>query len=572
MKKSDEKIILGVNGWIERGHDASACLIKNNGIVAFAEEERFSRKKHSYDSLPIMSIAYCLQEGGVSVDDIYKVVYGWDIPKAYEIRGRKFPYSKKQIVQQLFPPHLYTYKHLPILEFMNHHISHAASSFRVSGFDKSSVLVLDGQGEDSSGVLAYAENGNIKIIEKMPISFSLGYMLEAACKHIRMKTSDVGKLMGLAGYGKKYQIFDNVVFSKTGYSIKGFAKDEKLIGSSLDEQEKVIAQWKKYFLSKYPLNTVKKSKCDVSTGFRAVHMKFNRAHKDFALSAQKTLEEIIIHLTKLLIEKTGCRKLSVAGGVGLNCAANGRILSEGIADELFIQPAANDAGVSIGAALETAYRDFDLRFPSLENIYLGPWYANQQIQKTLKQCKIHYAKARNIYKLAARVLADGKIVGWFRGRMEGGPRALGNRSIIANIQTKNVRGIVNKIKSRENWRPLAPSILEEHIKDYFEQDISSRFMLQSHKIKRGKIKEIRAVVHTDFTARYQSVSEKTNKSFHTLIKEFYKITGVPVLLNTSLNINGEPIVCTPEQALAAFYASPMDCLALEDCWITKHEK
>lgn len=559
MKKGSKiRVILGINGWTERGHDASACLIKGNKIVAFAEEERFSRKKHSYDSLPLMSIAYCLQESKVAVDEIDKVAYGWDIPKLYAMRKRSFVYSKEQILTQLFPPHAYTYKHLPTLEFVNHHLSHAASSYRVSGFDKSSILVLDGQGEDSSGTLAYAENWKIKTIAQIPISFSLGYMMEAACKHIGMKTSDVGKMMGLAGYGKKYQIFDNIALSKSGYFIKGFLKDKKLIGDSLDEQEKVIAQWERYFSLKYP--------------FALLNTKFNQKHKDFALSAQKTLEEAVLHLAKLLVRKTGCRKLSIAGGVGLNCVVNGRLLSEGIVDELFVQPAANDAGVSIGAALEITHRDSGLNFPHLENVYLGPKYTDRQIQKTLHTLKIRCKKARNIHKRAAKNLARGKIVGWFQGRVEGGPRALGNRSILANPKITQMRRMVNKIKSRENWRPLSPSILEECVKDFFEKDISSPFMLLSFKVKKEKVGEIPAVVHKNLTARYQSVSRQSNKSYHALLKEFYRTTGIPVLLNTSLNINGEPIICTPEQAIKAFYASAMDCLAVGDYWITKNEK
>lgn len=549
---------MGVNGWKERGHDASACLIKDNKIVAFAEEERFSRKKHSYDSLPLMSIAYCLQEGKVSVDEIDKVAYGWDIPRLYALRKRIFIYSKKQILTQLFSPHRYAYKRLPALEFINHHLSHAASSYRVSGFEKSSILVLDGQGEDSSGTLACAENCKIKTIAQIPISFSLGYLMEAACKHIGMKTSDAGKLMGLAGYGKEYQIFDNIALNKSGYFVKGFLKDKKLISNSLDEQEKVIAQWEKYFSLKYPLTIL--------------NTKFNQQHKDFALSVQKTLEEVVLHLAKLLVRKTGYRKLSIAGGVGLNCAANGRLLSEGIVDELFIQPVANDAGVSIGAALEIAHRDFGLDFPRLENVYLGPKYTPKQIPKTLCNLKIRCKKVRNIYERAAKDLARGKVVGWFRGRMEGGPRALGNRSILANPRIAHMREKVNKIKSRDNWRPLSPSILEECVKDFFEKDISSPFMLHSLKIRKERAGEIPAVVHKDLTARYQSVSKRSNEAFYALLKEFYKLTGVPVLLNTSLNINGEPIICTPEQAIKAFYASAMDYLAVGDYWITKNEK
>lgn len=574
MSRTNNKktVILGLNGWMERGHDASACLVVNNEIVAFAEEERFSRKRYSYDSLPLMSIAYCLKEGNIFVDEIDKVIYGWDMPKVYKMRRRKFPFSKKQILEQLFPRDLYRYEHLPTLEFIDHHLAHAASSYRISGFDEASILVLDGQGENASGTLSYAEDGKIKIISKIPISYSLGYMMEAACKYIKLRTSDAGKLMGLAGYGDKADIFDNIVLNKLSYSINGFAEDKKLVRAHLNEQEKVIAQWKKYFSKKYPLETVKNVGFNKLKGVIISEINFNQKHKNFAFSVQKTLEEVVIHLAKSLVKETGCRKLVIAGGVGLNCTTNGRLVSEGIVDELFIQPAVNDAGISIGAALEIANRDFGYSFPRLKHIYLGPQYSDQEIQTMLNRFKIHYKKVKNIHKLAAKSLSDGKIIGWFQGRMEGGPRALGNRSILANPRIRNMHDIVNEIKFRENWRPLAPSILEEHVGDYFEKGTSSPFMLQNHKVKKQKTREIPAVVHKDLTARYQSVSRQSNKAYYLLIKEFRKLTGTPIVMNTSLNIGGEPLVCTPEQAIKTFYLSAIDCLAIGDYWITKNEK
>lgn len=568
-KKSKKTVILGLNGWMDRGHDASACLLINDKIVAFAEEERFTRKRYSYDSLPINAIAYCLEEGKVSVDDIDKVVYGWDMPRTYKLRGRKFPFSKKQLLEQLFPRSLYKYRSLPPLEFVDHHLAHASSSYRLSGFRESAILVLDGQGEDCSGTLAYSKDGEIKIISKIPISFSLGYMMEAACKHVGLRTSDAGKLMGLAGHGKKADIFKNVVLTETGYVIKGFANDKDLIKDTLDEQGQVISQWNKYFSDNYPLRVVKKTRFDNLKGSLVTEIDYDQNCKDFAYSVQKTLEEVVIHLVKYLVSKTGCRNLSIAGGVGLNCTTNGRLISEGIVDNLFVQPAANDAGVSIGAALEIAHRDFGYRFHRLDNIYLGPEYTDSQILETINSLKIPYKKVKNIYKVAAKALSEGKIVGWFQGRMEGGPRALGNRSILANPRIKDMHDIVNKIKSRENWRPLAPSILEECINDYFEKASASPFMLQSHNLRKDRIKEIPAVVHKDLTARLQSVSLQSNRLFYLLIKEFYRLTGTPMVMNTSFNIGGEPLVCTPEQAIKAFYNSAIDFLALGNYWITK---
>jgi carbamoyltransferase len=572
-KKSKKSVILGLNGWMERGHDASACLLINEKIVAFAEEERFTRKRYSYDSLPINAIAYCLEEGKVSIDEINKVVYGWNMPKIYKMRRGKFPFSKKQILKQLFPPNLYKYTSLPPLEFIDHHLAHASSAYRLSGFNDASILVLDGQGEDCSGTLAYSKDGKINIISKVPISFSLGYMMEAACKHIGLRTSDAGKLMGLAGHGKKANIFNNIVLTETGYLVKDFPNDKSIIKDVLDEQEQIIHQWEKYFSDKYPLSIIKESKFSTLKGSWVTEIKYNQDCKNFAYSVQKTLEEVVIHLVKYLVRKTSCRNLVIAGGIGLNCVINGRLISEGVIDNLFVQPAANDAGVSIGAALEIAHKDFGYnKFDRLENIYLGPKYTNQQILNTLRTFKIPYKKVNDIHKLAAKALSEGKIVGWFQGRMEGGPRALGNRSILANPRIKDMHDIVNKIKSRENWRPLAPSILEECINDYFEEACPSPFMLKSHRVKKEKAKEIPAVTHKDLTARYHSVSIQSNKLYYLLIKEFYRLTGIPMIMNTSLNIGGEPLVCTPEQAIKTFYLSAIDYLVLGNYWITKDEK
>lgn len=569
MKKNKKLVILGLNGWSERGHDASACLVIDGKIVAFAEEERFTRKRYSYDSLPIMSVAYCLQEAKIGIDDIDCVVYGWNLPKTYKLRRGNFPYTEKQILETIFPSNLYKYNNFPRLEFMDHHLAHAASAYYTSGFKEASILVLDGQGEDTSGTLAYGKNGKIKILEKIPISFSLGYMMEGACKYLGLRTSDAGKLMGLAGHGKNGKVFDNMVFGKSGYSIKNFPKDNLIVKDSLDEQEKVILFWKNYFSSKHPLEIHKKNVFDQLKGNVSGRSIFDQSHKDFALSVQRTLEETIIHLTKILISKTGCRNLAIAGGIGLNCTTNGRLISEKVVDDLYVIPAANDAGVAIGAALEKANRIGKFQAGRLENIYLGPQYNNLQITKVLDELKIPYKKSKAIYKLAARSLVQGKIVGWFQGRMEGGPRALGNRSILANPGDKNMHNVVNKIKSRENWRPLAPSILEEFRSEYFENAVYSPFMLQNHKVIKEKAKHIPAVVHTDLTSRYQSVNKRVNKKYYLLIKEFYRLTSLPLVLNTSFNIGGEPLVCTPEQAIKTFYSSAIDYLAIGDYWISK---
>lgn len=569
QKNNSKSVILGLNGWSERGHDASACLIINNKIVAFAEEERFTRKRYSYDSMPLLSTAYCLKQAKIDPEDLTKIVFGWDMPKVYKIRGRAFPYTKAQIAELIFPKNLYTHKKLAEIEFLNHHVAHAASAYRISGFDEASVLILDGQGEDSSGTLAFGNKGNIKVIEKIQTSYSLGYMMEAACLFLGLRTSDAGKLMGLAGHGKKANVFDNLKLDENSYSFANFKNDKALIGHELDEQKKVIEQWLNYFQKKYPLTLAKQRTYNTESCSLETKIIFTQKHKNFAYSVQKTLEEIVVHLTKVVTRKTGCRNLVIAGGVGLNCTTNGRLLSENLIDNLFVQPAANDAGVSMGAALESAYQAHKYKFGEMQHSYLGPSFSDNQVEHILKRLKIPYSKQKNIAKKAAQSIADGNVVAWFQGKMEGGPRALGNRSILANPKMNEMHEIVNEIKFRENWRPLSPSILEDKVAQYFETGEKSPFMLQTHKVRKAKSKEIPAVIHSDLTARYQSVSRKANSKFYSLLEEFYYLTGTPIVMNTSLNTHGEPLVCTPEHALKTFYATGIDCMAIENYWITK---
>lgn len=567
--KKNKKIILGLNGWLNRGHDASAALLIGNKIVAFVEEERFTRKRYSYDSLPINSIAYCLNEAKLGVDDVDRVVFGWNMPMVYKIRKKNFPYTNKQLAELLFPKNLYIRKNIPKIEFLDHHLSHISSALRVSGFKEANIMVLDGQGEDESGTIAYYKDNKLKILSKIDIPSSLGYMMEAACKYIGLRTSDAEKLMGLAGHGKNVKEFNNLVLTSLGYFFKGFSKNQSIYKESLDEQEIVISYWKRFFSKNFPFDTKKETKFNSVKCQITSELIFSQEHKDFAFSVQRTLEKVIIHLVKELTKKIKCDNLIISGGIGLNCTTNGRLTSERLVKNLYVMPATNDAGVSLGAALEIASRDYGYTFKRLENIYLGPKYSNIEILKTLRKHKILYIKSKSVHKLAAKAISEGKIVGWFQGRMEAGPRALGNRSILANPSIRSMHEIVNEIKSRENWRPLAPSILEEYRSVYFEDSSYSPFMLQSHKVKDSKFKDIPAVVHKDRTSRYQSVKKSVNEKYYILIKELHKLISIPIVLNTSFNIEGEPLVCSPEQAIKTFYSSAIDYLAIGDFWIKK---
>lgn len=571
LKTRDKQlVILGVNGWSDKGHDASACLLINNEIKSFVEEERFIRKRYAYDTFPINAIKYCLEENNVVLEDIDYIAYGWDMPKMYKINGLKFPYSNKELIAKLFPKKLYSnapFKKIPELIFVGHHLAHASSAYRVSGFKTASVLVLDGQGEDSCGMFGVAKNGEIKILNTFPIQYSLGYFMEAACAFIGLKTSDAGKLMGLAAHGKPIYDFSEFELTPDGYKVLGV---KKKIKKSRDQQEDIIDFWMNVFRIRFPQNpVVKKTRFDKLKGLVVEELEISEFGKNFAASVQKTLENTILHLVSILVERIGERKMVYAGGVALNCTINGRMLLDGYVEDLFVQPAANDAGVSLGAALQVAYIKGKLTFEEMDTCYFGPDYSNKEIEQVLKKIKVNYKKEKNIYKKAAIEISKGKVVGWFQGKMEVGPRALGARSILANPMLKEMHETVNEIKSREQWRPLAPSVAEDKIDVYFQQAHKSPFMLLTHFVKGEYRKKIPAVVHVDGTTRFQSVSKKQNPDYFNLIKEFGKITGFPIVLNTSFNIGGEPIVMTPEQALRTFYTSSIDCLAIGDFWISK---
>jgi carbamoyltransferase len=377
--------------------------------------------------------------------------------------------------------------------------------------------------------------------------------------------------MGLAPYGRTNINFCNIHINNDGYSIN-FKKEFKYNYSSLDEQEIIINLWheelKKYIKFSNKIEYVfDKNNCKMSAKFD-----IPQHYKDLAASAQSILEKIIIHLVNIAIQMTGIKDVCLSGGVALNCVVNGKLFQNTPVNNLFIFPSANDAGVSAGAALYTAaLYDKDVNFTKIEHSYFGPKYTNKEIERILKLRKIHYIKTKNIHRLVAKLLAKNKIVGWFRGKMEIGPRALGNRSILASPMVKLNQKRVNIIKGRELWRPLALSILDEYKEEYFENAIYSPFMLLVLQVKKDRRITIPAVVHIDGSSRPQIVSKKTNKNFWLLINEFRKITGIPCLLNTSFNLRGEPIVCSPIDALKVFFSSELDYLVLNDFLISKHE-
>ena len=575
MKKKNKLTILGVNGWKKQGHDASACLVVDNKILSFVEEERFIRKRYAFDVLPIHAIRYCLESNNLTLADLDIIAFGWDKPALYKLAGLNYPFSSdKELLKELFPFNLSEIeaaKHLPKVEYVPHHIAHAASAFRVSGFSEASILVLDGQGEFGSGAMGYCDGDQIEFFETFPIEHSLGYFIEAACTFIGLKSSDAGKLMGLAAHGTPLYDFPEIVLTENGYIVEGLdAVSQK---GELDKQKPIQAFWIDHFSKRFPHEKVqKKFTYSGTAGKVQEELILSQFSKDFAASAQRALEKVVLHLVSVLVQKTGHRKVAYSGGVALNCIANGRILTEKYADALYIQPAANDAGVSLGAALEVAHQNGRANFPIMDHSYWGVGYSDEEIKKELQRLKIPHTLVSDIARKTAQAIADGKIVGWFQEKMEIGPRALGARSIVANPAIAEMHRTLNIIKSREQWRPLAPSVIGDRAGEYFEDACDSPFMLLTHYVKKSKRKEVPAIVHVDGTARYQSVYKHNSPLYYRLIEEFEKLTGIPIILDTSFNIGGDPIVTTPEQAIKTLYSSEIDCLAIGSYWVEKENK
>ncbi len=562
-------IILGINGWLEQSHDASACLTKDGKILVMAEEERFIRRKHAFDKVPINAISYCLKKTKISPDEIDIVAFGWDYELMYKLRQKKFNYNDDELLDVIFPKKVFAYNRTPELIVVPHHLAHAASVFFTSGFKESAILIIDGQGEDSSTSIAYGKNKNIKMLKSFPVQNSLGYLYESINRYIGFHSSDSGKTMGLAPYGRPVFDFENVKLEETGYTIE-FSQKLKYSAQSLDEQAVLMDFWFKE-LKKFvdSPNSIKYA-FDKPQNKIAPVVEISQAYKDLAASAQKTLEKTVNHLANVSLSEAGCNDLCISGGVGLNCVTNGKLLKNPAIQNLYIFPAANDAGVSTGAALYvSALYEKKIKFSGLNHAYWGPHYTNSQIKKMLDSKKIKYRISTNLSREAAQLLAKDKIIGWFQGSMEIGPRALGGRSILASPRERTMLGKINKIKGRESWRPLAPSILDEYKEVYFEDASSSPFMLKAFQVRKDKRSEIPAVVHVDGSTRPQTVSRQANKKFWLLIDEFRKITGIPVLLNTSFNGPGEPIVCSPRDAIAMFYNSSLEYLIMNDFIIQK---
>ena len=593
--------ILGISAYY---HDSAACLVHDGEVIAAAQEERFTRKKHD-SAFPDQAISYCLKEAGIASHQVDYIVF-YDKPflkferlletyLAFAPKGlRSFIasmpvwlkdklFQKKVITDALKALWSVDINWEGRLLFSEHHLSHAASAFFPSPFESAAVLTMDGVGEWTTTSLAIGRSNKLEVAKEIHFPHSLGLLYSAMTYYTGFKVnSGEYKVMGLAPYGKP-------VYADL---IKEHLIDIKEDGSfALDMS---------YFNYCTGLTMTSKKFDDIFGGPpRKPESELTQREMDLAASVQAVTEEVVIKLAKGIAKSTGQKNLCLAGGVALNCVANGKLLREKVFENIWIQPAAGDAGGAVGAALGAYYimlnqpRVVDKNvLDGMKGSYLGPEFNQVQIEKELIKCGAVFTMhtPEEIINKTAQALADGMAIGWMNGRMEFGPRSLGGRSILADPRSPAMQKLLNlKVKYRESFRPFAPSVLREDVSDWFDLDSDSPYMLLVADVAKSKQRtmspdeealfgiqklnilrsSIPSVTHVDYSARVQTVHEQTNPRYYQLIKRFKELTGFPVLVNTSFNVRGEPIICSPSDAFRCFMGTELDALVVGNAFLEK---
>jgi carbamoyltransferase len=533
--------------------------------VAAAEEERFSRRKHD-PGIPKLALSYCLREGGLTINDIACMAYYEEpakklarqiwmmlpgLPKERKLLKRFDPRRPERDIREVLG-------YEGPVEYVSHHEAHAASSFYYSGFPQAAIFTVDGVGEWDTTSYGYGKGGEVTIFETVQFPDSLGLLYSTITGYLGFEVNDGEyKVMGLAPYGRP----------------RYADKIRSLILTQAGGQYRLDLQY-------FDFRTFERMHSEAMVGLfnhppRKRGSEILDFHKDLARSLQHVLEEILLEKIHYLHEKTQSDYLCMAGGVALNCVANGRILREGPFKQMFVQPAAGDSGGALGAAAVAFNRRAGGRvaaLDTLDHVYLGPQFGADEIADLVDSAGMKALDFRgretDLLNTVAQKLAQGKVVGWFQGRMEFGPRALGARSILADPRDENMQGRINSmVKKRESFRPFAPAVLEERAADHFDLDHPSRFMLETCQVRSPF--RLPAITHVDGSARVQTVAAATSPRFAGLLMAFQRLTGCPILLNTSFNLNTEPIVCTPVDALICFIRSDIDILVLEDFLIDR---
>lgn len=550
-------ITLGIN--YSQMHDSSACLVRDGELVFAVAEERISRTKHDA-RFPHKAIRACLDFAGLKAEQLDEVCFGWQVPGAAFRHDLKCYATRKMPATYLNGLNSTLYflsmwhqeggakgfaqsfgETKALMRFVGHHLAHAISAYAYSGFEDAAVVVMDGRGAWEATSIWHGRDGRLEHVLTIPFPNSVGYFYSEFTEYLGFqRNSDEWKVMGLAPYGKP------------GVDLRVFIEPEA--GPYKVHARKLVANGAGPF-------TEMVRRLGPS---RVAESEIDERHKDVAYAVQDACEIAMMSVVKMALERTKSRNLCLAGGVALNSKANGKILAAGLVDKMFVQPAASDDGVALGAAL-APYLDRGGRLPNkaMRHAYLGPEFDDEAVENALRTYKLKYTRSGDIAAGAAELLSQGKILGWFQGRMEFGPRALGSRSILADPRDPEMNAKVNNaVKFREWWRPFAPSMKKDAAGEYLKSATDSPFMILTAQVRPEKRSVIPAVTHVDGSARPQTVEKEINPLYWRLIDEFEKRTGVPVIMNTSFNLRGEAIVHTPTDAIRTFFSSGMDALAI----------
>jgi carbamoyltransferase len=593
--------ILGISAFY---HDSAAAIVVDGEIIAAAQEERFSRKKHD-ESYPKNAINYVLKEAGLKLDEVDHIVFyekpflkferlletyiGFS-PSGFKSFSMSMPlwlrdklFQKKMLFDALKEQDN-NFNDIKKINFAEHHLSHAASAFFSSPYDEAVILTIDGVGEWATTTISLGKYNKINILKEIHFPHSLGLLYSAFTYFLGFKVnSGEYKVMGLAPYGEPR--FKNIIL-------------DKLIDVKEDGSFKLNMEYFNYATGLTMTNNNFAKLFNIKK--REPENKLLQIHMDIAASIQAVTEKTVLKITRFLFKEFKIPNLCMAGGVALNCVANGKILKDGLFKNIWIQPASGDAGGALGAAQSFYYQELDnerkiLKTDSMKGSYLGPQFTDDETENELKNCRANYKKLNldQIIKHTAKALSDEKVVGWFQGRMEFGPRSLGNRSIIADPRSEKMQKNLNlKVKFRESFRPFAPAVLFEKVSEWFEVNSESPYMLLVADVKKSKqvqmtneqkhlfgidklnVKRssIPSVTHVDYSARIQTVHKETNPIFYKLIEEFEKITKFPVLVNTSFNVRGEPIVCSVADAFNCFMGTELDILVCNNFILYKQDQ
>ena len=527
--------ILGICGGIRVGNwDSAAALVIDGKIVAAAEEERFTRVKHAPGNLPTQAIRYCLDEGGLDIRDVDAVVFP----------GRTYRNMKDRLSDYFH----FAHGHAPRVELCDHHEAHAASAYYTSGFSDALVVTFDFSGDRRATTISRGGGNQLELLDHWEFPQSLGFFYAMITQHLGFDFGeDEYKVMGLASYGQPTVDLNWLLRSEEGaYSLA------PEVMRAMTEGEPPFS----------PQERLYSSRLEAHLGpARQKRSEIEAFHKDLASSAQRHLEDTVLALIKPFQSRYGMRNLCLAGGVAMNCVMNQRLAESGDFDAVYVSPVSGDAGLALGAAILLAASEANVPTERLESAAWGPGYDDGEIRKALDEVRAPYREVSDPAVVAAEAIAQGRIVGWYQGRMEYGARALGHRSILANPQIAEMKDRVNAVvKFREGFRPFAPSVTRDGADAYFEKVYDTPFMTSTFTVRPAAREIIPAVTHADGTARIQTVSPQSDSLYYRLIVEVAKRTGVPVVLNTSFNIKGQPIVENPNQAISTFYGSGLDLL------------